>query len=170
MQKKLNLLFATLLIISLLGLAFASGCGRNTSTNVEESKLQEAMYEEAAAQLGMPSIKNFQEKRILKQILELRDQTNLVTYTYLVAEYTGKPIFLGQSIGYGVPASTQYTNPQKIVRDNGAALGVIDQADPNGLYSSTSEGTWILLKNPHGADVKPVYVEARIIVSPFPLE
>lgn len=51
------------------------------------------------------------------------------------------------------------------------AYAVLPQADPNGLFSPASaEGTWILLKDPHGSDVKPVYVEPRVIVSPFKLE
>ena len=47
----------------------------------------------------------------------------------------------------------------------------LPQADPNGLYSPNSaEGTWVLLKNPNNPkEVKPVYIEARILVSQFKL-
>lgn len=47
----------------------------------------------------------------------------------------------------------------------------VRQADPNGLFSPTSaDGTWILMADPNGGTaVKPVYVEPRIIVSPFKL-
>ena len=50
------------------------------------------------------------------------------------------------------------------------SLGILAQADPNGLFSpGSAEGTWIMCKDPKGPDVRPVYVEPRVIVSPFPL-
>lgn len=76
-------------------------------------------------------------------------------------------MFFCSSIGYGIPYSTEYTNPQKWV-----AQGVtLPQADPNALFSPTSaEGTWVLCKNPAGSDTRPVYVEPRVVVSPFKLD
>jgi hypothetical protein len=47
----------------------------------------------------------------------------------------------------------------------------LPQADPNGLFSPTSaEGTWVMCKDPKGGEVKPVYIEPRIVVSPFKME
>lgn len=43
-----------------------------------------------AGKAGMPAIHNFQEKKLLKMILELRDQENLATWVYLQSSYTGK--------------------------------------------------------------------------------
>lgn len=132
---------------------------------------------EGTAQTGMPSIKNFRERKILKDIIELRDQEGLVTYTYVenmvpsvIKGHTalgGKFTYLGQSIGYGLPYATQYTNPERY-ETQGATL---PQADPNGLFSpSSAEGTWILMKNPNGSNTVPIYVESRVLVSPFKLE
>lgn len=61
-----------------------------------------------------PAIKNFRERKLLKQILELRDQDGLITYTYTFSEMTGKLTFFAESIGYGIPAATQFTNPEKL--------------------------------------------------------
>lgn len=93
----------------------------------------------------------------------------------LYNEMTGRPVFFCDSIGYGIPYATQYTNPDKLEdAANGAtgiALATLPQADPNGLFSPASaEGTWILCKDPAGSDVKPVYIEPRVIVSPFRIE
>jgi len=95
----------------------------------------------------------------------------LVTYTYIVPEMTGKPVFLCNSIGYGIPAATQYTNPQKIAAaQHQTGYAVLPQADPNGLFSPASaEGTWVMCKDPNGDKVRPVYIEPRVIVSPFEL-
>jgi hypothetical protein len=83
---------------------------------------------------------------------------------------TGKFVFLGQSIGYGIPYATQYTSPQKEDGSVNTHYAILPQADPNGLFSPASaEGTWVLLKDPNSNDVKPVYIEPRVIVSPFKL-
>jgi hypothetical protein len=147
-------------------------CGDPTSDDIQRQQ-QEKILMEGTAGIGMPAIKNFREKKLLKEILELRDQDGLVTYTYLYSEMTGKLIFLGESIGYGIPCATQYTNPQKFEYSSrgGGMHGTLPQADPNGLFSpSSAEGTWVLLKDPNSKDVKPVYIEPRIVVSPFKLE
>jgi hypothetical protein len=146
-----------------------AACGPPSSDEIQRQQ-QERLLKEGTAQTGMPAIKNFRERKLLKDILELRDQEGLVTYTYLWNEYTGKKVFFCDSIGYGIPYATQYTNPAKVedVAHGGVA---IPQADPNGLFSPASaEGTWVLCKNPEGQEVRPVYIEPRVIVSPFKLK
>jgi hypothetical protein len=83
----------------------------------------------------------------------------------------GKLIFFCSSIGYGLPYATQFTNPQKI-EDKQTQIGyaILPQADPNGLFSPASaEGTWILCKDPNSDKVAPIYVEPRVVTSPFKL-
>ena len=152
--------------IAVLGLSL-TGCELETNSDDTQRYQQEQILKEGTAQSGMPSIKNFRERKLLKQIIEMRDQDGLVTYTYTVPETTGRPVFLCNSIGYGLPAATQYTNPEKYEM-NGTT---IPQADPNGLFSpSSAEGTWVLCSDPNGSGkTRPVYVEPRIIVSPFKL-
>jgi len=161
-------------LLSTLILAFfsigMSSCEQ--SSDIIQQQQQEAILMESTSSIGMPSIKNFRERRLMKDIIELRDQDGLVTYTYLVSEMTGK---IGQlvciSIGYGLPVATQFTNPQKFARDGSNSSGVLPQADPNGLFSpSSAEGTWVMCKDPTGDTVKPVYIEPRVIVSPFPFQ
>lgn len=161
-------------IISVLALVlmtlFFSGCDYRQNSDQVQQERQEQILKDGVMAVGLPSVKNHREMRLLKDIIEMRDQEGLVTYTYIVAENTGKLIFLGESIGYGIPASTQYTNPQKVDHTLGGTVYTIAQADPNGLFSpSSSEGTWVILKDPNSGNTKPVYIETRIIVSPFKL-
>ena len=166
---------ATFLVMPfLVGLC---SCNYLPTSNEKERQQQEVLSGEALSQTGMPNIKNFRERKMLKEILELRDQQGLVTYTYVFNQLNGKLVFLGQSIGYGIPYATQYTNPLQVTnggmaRHTGEGNVAIPQADPNGLYSPASaEGTWILLLDPSGSGkVQPVYVEPRVIVSPFKLK
>jgi hypothetical protein len=158
--------FIALASVAVLGVTL-TGCIEESS-DTKQRVQQERILQEGTAQTGMPAIKNFRERKLMKQIIEMRDQDGLVTYTYTVPETTGRPVFLCNSIGYGLPAAMQYTNPEKYASTSGVTL---PQADPNGLYSPESaEGTWVMCTDPSGTGkTRPVYVEPRIIVSPFQL-
>lgn len=159
-------------LIVLMGI-FIMGCSDNVPTSDDKMRSQtEKSMNEMNRQIGMPAIKNFQERKLAKMIFELRDQSNLITYTYIIT-ITGKKIFLGKSVGYGLPYSIQYTNPEKLVRaDTGQYTGeiAIPQADPNGLFMPSGlSATWVMLVNPKTGKPQPVYIENEIIVSPFKL-
>ena len=154
-------------IVAILATSLAACQAPDNRTAGEiEGQQQERLSKQAVQTVGLPAIVNFQEKRILKDIIELRDSPNLVTYTY-IPDFGGHLHKVCNSVGYGIPYATQYTNPQQAF---GNGQGGLPQADPNGLYSPASaDGTWVLCKVPGKDDVKPVYIEPRIITSPFPL-
>ena len=140
---------------------------RETSTQIERRK-QEELSLQAVQSVGMPAIVNFAEKRMMKDILELRDQ-NVATYVY-ITDMNGRLHKVCNAVGYGLPYATQYTNPQR-VSDYTHGVVAIPQADPNGLYSPASaDGTWVLCVDSKSGKPKPVYIEPRVIVSPFPLD
>jgi hypothetical protein len=155
-------------VLSFIAVAFAlTACEQPPSSTQIERKKQEELSMQAVTQVGMPAIVNFSEKRMMKDILELRDQ-NVATTTYLV-DMNGKLHKVCNSVGYGLPYATQYTNPQRIAYDSGHGSVTLPQADPNGLYSPASaDGTWILCIGKDGK-AKPVFIEPRVIVSPIPL-
>jgi hypothetical protein len=138
-----------------------------TSTQIERRK-QEELSLQAVQSVGMPAITNFAEKRMFKDILELRDK-NTPTVTYLVG-MNNQLTKVCDSIGFGLPYATQYTNPQmRLSGQNGNV--VLPQADPNGLYSPASaDGTWVLCVDHKDGKAKPVYIEPRILVSPFAIQ
>jgi hypothetical protein len=152
-------------IIVLLLSTIILGC--NQSSDSIQRGQQEKLLAEGTAQTGMPNIKNFRERKILKDIIEMRDQANLTTYTYLYSDMTGKLVFACDSIGYGIPSTTQYTNPEKEIHSSGGAT--MPQADPNGLFSGNSSGTWVLCKDPKSSKIAPVLFEHSIVVSQFKL-
>ena len=162
--------FSWVIPVAICSMFLLSSCDIKKSSDDIQREQQEKILEEGSAQTGMPAIKNFRERKILKDILELRDQDGLVTYTYIVSEVTGKLIFLGQTVGYGIPYATQYTNPQKLEWKSSHGYYTLPQADPNGLFSpGAAEGTWVLMKDPNSTKVVPLYIEPRIVVSPFKL-
>ena len=161
-------------IIAFIAAGIVAGVGLSAckqSSDQIQSAQQERILAEGTAQTGMPAIKNFRERKLMKQILELRDQEGLATFTYIVAGQSGKLVFLCDSIGYGLPAATQYTSPQKIVSGIDNHYIAMPQADPNGLFSpSSAEGTWVMCSDPSSeGKARPLYVEPRIVTSPFKL-
>jgi len=138
--------------------------------NSDESmqKMQEQLMIQAWNAVGMPAVTNFAERRQLKQIYELRDQ-NVATYTYLVGMDGKVGQKLCDSVGFGISAATQYTNPQRIDYNSHGAVA-LPQADPNGLFSpATADGTWVLCISPETKKATPLYVEPKVIVSTFRL-
>lgn len=140
---------------------------RVDNSNRKQARETERIMQEATKQLGMPAIVNFQEKKNLKWIYELCDQEDLVCHAYLFNEREGKiGQYLGECIGYGVPYSTQFSNPETY-HYNGTTL---PQAEPNGLFKPEGmSATWLIMLDSTGKQ-RPVYIEPAIIVSPFKLK
>jgi len=169
----------------------AVGCNNHQVTSDDKERAaQEKLQAEAFAQTGTPNIKNFRERRILKDIYEMRDSETLLTYTYLqntipyvipgVTARGGSLVFLGDTIGFGIPAATQFSNPHKLATarlktgysDNPAhwhqVSGSLPQAEPNALFSpGSAEGTWIMMINTATKKAEPQYVEPRVLVFTF---
>lgn len=163
---KKYIIFAAITMIFSVGYANAGWFDPNSDEAIHQK--QENLNLQSMNEVGMPAIKNFAERRQLKQIYELRDQ-NIPTYTYLVGLNGKVGQKLCDSVGFGIPYSTEYTNPQRTTTVQGH-VAVIPQADPNTLFSpSSASGTWVLCMNPQTHKAVPLYVEPHIIVSPFPL-
>ena len=153
-----------LLIFSLFIGYCAWLCSCDNSTDKQIQEKQEQMQQQQLAQTGLPGITNFTEAKLVKHLYELRDQ-KILTYAY-IPDMNGKLWHLCDSIGYGLPYGVQFSNPEKMMD-----RGTLPQSEPNGLFMpATAEGTWITCINPNSSgDIAPVYVEPRVIVSPFKL-
>jgi hypothetical protein len=139
-----------------------------TTTDEKQASQQAQVLEQAHMQIGMPSTPGFQEKRMVKDLYELRDKA-IATHAYIMNDMQGCLVYLGPSVGYGLPYAVQFTSPTRPQRWGESHIQV-PQTEPNGLFMpNNAEGTWIMLKDPDGPDTKPVYVEPRVVVSPFRL-
>jgi hypothetical protein len=140
-------------------------CNRDNSTDTKQRRETERMVEEANNRMGLPNIINFTEKHFAKMIYELRDE-EISTYSYFM-DMNGKLHFLCESIGYGLPYSVQYVNPDRPIYDYHGNI-TIPQPEPNGLFMPDGlSATWVLCSKE--GKVHPVYSEPSLIVSPFPL-
>jgi len=158
-------------VIGIGACLMVSACDAQPSADRMQREQQEQLSMQGVMSVGMPAITNFAEKRMMKDILEMRDKMQ-PTYTYLAGEQQG---VIGEkvcdSLGYGLSGATQYTNPQKIADRSQGGYAVLPQADPNGLFSpAATEGTWVMCKVRGSDKVSPQYIEPRIIVLTFPKE
>lgn len=168
-MKRSSILLMPFIAI-LLGGADGGGCQPTTDQIVAQQQAK-TLYE-ARAQVGMPEIINWQEKRMMKTLYELRDQS-IATHAYIVNSMKGCLVYLGAAVGYGIPYAAQYSSPQvdAFYTSSSSNHIALPQAEPNGLYMpSDAHGTWVMLKDPTGTEVKPVYIEPDVIVSPFRLK
>lgn len=147
------------------------------SSDEAVSDQMEKLLKEGERQTGLPAITNFTEKRMVKWLYELRDQPNYRTYTYITT-MNGVFVKICDSVGYGINASIQYSNPDKVVDYEDylgtgyvdANLGTLPQAEPNGLFMPEGlAATYVMCVVPGKDEVQAVYIEPEIIVSPFPL-
>lgn len=169
MRKRTSILVLIATMMAFISIGFVS-CEIKEDVSDKIARQQEQMMKEADAQTGMPNIVNFQERKMAKMILELRDQENLICYAYIIPEMTGNPVFLGKCIGYGLPYATQFTNPMKTYGSYQGGYEILPQADPNGLFMPASaDGTWLLLIDPETEEARPVYCEPKVLISPFKL-
>lgn len=170
MKKTIVGILVAVSMFGLVGCAEGEGSAPVSGTEKEMNKQQSQILEESNRQIGMPNIKNHFEKKMAKDIWELRDNPDLTTYAY-TQNMDGKFVYLGRCIGYGLPYTTQFTNPEKVeVIENRYEAGdnpyTLPQADPNGLYSSeTTDATWLMLINEETNEREIIYSEPSIVVT-----
>lgn len=106
------------------------------------------------------------DRDILIQIYTAKNDV-FATWTVITSQGTGQVLFTCPSVGYGIPADTQLTNPLQTYGSNG---GVIEQPEPNGLYSSkNTDATYVLCTLENG-QIAPLYTEQKVTVFPFAVE
>lgn len=161
----------TITSIAILSAAvLLAGCvEQKKSSDRRMVEMQEQSLSQGVDAVGMPAIKNWREKRLLKMIYELRDQDGLRTYTYVVAQQTGARVFLCDSIGFPINDAIGFSSPEKMSSYNGNPY-TLTQAEPNGLFTpDTSNSYWVMCLDTAAGKPTPVFVTGYPLVSTFKL-
>lgn len=152
----------TTTILSLSLLPLLAGCDQRQA---EEKGVhaQQAQYREAQP---VPYFDYSLERDVAIQLYKARNE-EVTTHTVWRSD-TG--IIEGDcpSIGYPLPYDTSLTNPLEYVANG----GVVEMAEPNGLYSSkNSISTWVrCVVNVNDKDVvAPIYIESKVTAYPYPV-
>lgn len=156
MKKKI----CTLIIATLTIGAVLTGC--ELDSNDREEAYTEKVKSESLDAVGLPNISNYFEMSQLKNIYELHDNPDLICHWYTKNQMSGKWVYEGKCIGYGIPYGASITSPEQLEYQSVTT----PLAEPNGLYTNglSTSATWILAIGADGK-TKPMYVESEITVS-----
>lgn len=157
-------------IVTFLSLAVAAVFLSGGCEGGQEAKDREVVQNQQAHYASVQPIPFFDysiPRDIVTQIYNVTTQEARSTYT-VIETMTGVVKFHGPSLGYGIPVDVQLTNPLQpawSMAHNGGE--VIEQAEPNGLFSSkNTDGTWVLFVDDNG-DIAPIYTEQKVTTYPF---
>ena len=148
----------------------ADDCNSNSSEQKDRESVQEQQEHYQIAQ-PIPKFDYSLERDVAIQLYKARNE-KVATHTVWRSD-TG--IIEGDcpSIGYPIPYDTSLTNPlQPYWRSGGGGIAV-EQAEPNGLFSSkNSIATWVrCVTKVNDEEVEaPVYIESKVTAYPFPVE
>lgn len=167
MKKKI----LTIGLIAALMMGVLTGCTYGNETSTTEKNYTAEVKSQFFDMHGFPQLSNGYEYAQLKEIYELRDDPELVCYWYTKNDYTGKWIYQGECIGYGIPYSASLTAPEIPDYTSYEDNAVLMQPEPNGIYTNglSSSATWILTTDVEG-NITPTYVESEITVSQTKLD
>jgi hypothetical protein len=154
------------MLVSFLSISVL-GCMDNAETNdATNVNKQQEQY-----QAGQPAPK-FDwslERQLAIELYEARNE-RVATHTVWRSDY-GMIEGDCPSIGYPLPYDVQLTNPLRVAYSSSGA--VIEQAEPNGLFSSKStSATWVRCIAKVNGEVmeSPVYIEGKVTAYPYPLD
>jgi hypothetical protein len=113
----------------------------------------------------IPVFRWSQDRDNLIQIYKMKNEAR-ATYAVVRSGGTGEILWHCPSIGFPIPADAQLTNPLQLAYGHSA---VIEQAEPNGLFSSkNTDGTYIICVLGDGS-LSPQYTEAKAEVFTRPV-
>ena len=157
-------------IIALLAVGLGLvACHGEPSADAKDTQTVEEQQSIYAQSQPVPVFKWSQDRDNLIQIYRQKATESRNTYTVVRSYGTGEIMWHCASVGFPLPADTQLTNPVKLdgrwitASANGHfSDGTIEQAEPNGLYTSkNTDGTYVLCVDDQGV-ISPQYTEEKV--------
>ena len=150
---------------------FLMGASNCSGTPTAERADAEAVNDQQTHYRSVQPVPFFDYSLQRNVYTQIYTATNEARSTYTVVEsVTGETKFHCPSVGYGIPADVSLTNPVQGVHPRNSGAGgatSIEQAEPNGLFSSkNTDGTWVLCVTSTG-EVAPIYTEHKVTTFPF---
>lgn len=146
----------------------ATACSATTNTERDDTaRVQEQQSQYAKVQ-PVPYFDFSMDRDTLIQIYKAKNEARQ-THS-VVMSMTGSIIWDCPSIGFPIPADAQLTNPLQMIRDPWVSGSqVVEQAEPNGLFSSkNTDATFVQCVGADGT-VSPIYTEQKVTTFPFPV-
>ena len=159
-------------VICVMCLCVSLGCEFKAGQEEKDSQSVNAQQEQYAAKQPVPAFNFSYEREIVRQMYMIRNR-QVSTHTVWRSDY-GMIEGDCPCVGYPIPYTTSLTNSSQIaikrVPNIGYYSGVVEQAEPNGLFPSKStSATWIPCVDGMGG-IAPVYVESKVTAYPYPVK
>jgi hypothetical protein len=161
----MKILIILLLSFSVIACEARDSQATKTAASVERQQAQYSIVQ------PVPAYDWSLERDLVVQLYNIR---NLKALTHSVWR-SDRGMIEGDcaSIGFGIPYDTSLTNPLATTDEdqNGyatsSALAVIEQPEPNGIFSSkNTSATWVMCAGDSGT-IEPIYVETKVTVYPY---
>lgn len=153
-------------VTMIIAMAFLAAC--EVSQEAKDSEAVARQQSQYAASQPVPAFNWSLERHLVTQLYQMRNQ-KVATHSVWRSD---RGMIEGDcaSIGFGLPYDTSLTNPLQNEWRSGGSSGTIEQAEPNGLFSSkNTSATWVLCASDSGM-IEPVYVETKVTVYPYPVD
>ena len=143
------------------------GCGSGGKQEAKDREIVASQQTHYGRTQPVPFYDHSIPRDIVVQIYDVVTREVRSTYT-IIESVMGETKYHGPSIGYGIPADVSLTNPKAPAYSRAYNEGeIIEQAEPNGLFSSkNTDGTWVLFVDIDGS-VTPIYTEHKVTTFPF---
>jgi len=162
-------LFTILTIVVALSGFILTGCVQPSSETNDQRAVSDQQDQYRASQ-PVPTFDYSTERDAAIQLYNARNE-NVNTHTVWRSDY-GMVEFDCPSIGYPIPYDTSLTNPEQVIISGSRvywAGGVVEQAEPNGLFASkNSIATWV--RCTFDGKITPIYIESKVTTFPFPVQ
>lgn len=153
-------------VVALIAACGTNGTGAANQTEASQVNAQQNQYEK------VQPVPYFDYSLQRQALIDIYKAQNTATQTWsVITSYSGQFLFQCESMGWPIPANYQLTNPQVLNSIYGAAssaygVGTVGQAEPNGIYSGNTQGTYVLCIRPDGK-ISPIYTENNVQMFPF---
>lgn len=151
-------------IFAMMMCALFTGCV--DSQESKDSRMVEAQQSQYSASQPIPVFNWSLERHLITQLYQARNN-KVATHSVWRSDHG---VIEGDcpSVGFGLPYDLSLTNPLQGAYTHGK-VSVVEQAEPNGLFSSkNTSATWVMCAGEAGM-IEPVYVETKVTVYPYPV-
>lgn len=160
-MRRRSIVLCILALVAFVSMGATGGCDQED----RDKQLVDTQQAHLRKIHPLPYFDYSRELEIYKQIYEARNQ-QIATYAVWRSDY-GMIEGSCPCLGFPIPYDVQMTNP---LRRDGSTGAVIEQAEPNGLFSSkNTAATWVPCINEKG-EISPVYVESKVTSYPYAVE
>lgn len=140
------LAIAAVAAVAVLGL---SACSTQPTSVQNDQNATNAQLDRYQANQPIPQ-SDWSQYRQTAIDVEMAQIHGIATTTFFFNYGIANPIKECPSIGFPMASTAQLTNPDQVVWGSGSGAGVVAQQEPNGIYTGTSTGTYVVCVAPNG--------------------